>query len=186
VKRDWLVIDNGGGLAGACRRAREEREKFRLIPRVAALFDSDRMVPASSEKAHALAERLRGHDILVHVLEFREAENYIPNRVLHTLKPYHLIHPRIDALKRLSHEQRGHFDMKRGFDRTSGVPDSQKVLFAGVPSQVIAMLGQGFGSNVIEELGERADALGEADFAGLGPDVCRELRSILEMLRKIV
>lgn len=151
IEEGWLVVDHGGGQPDACRRAQEEHAKFRCLGRVAALFDSDRMVPGAVQEIHHRADQLREIGVLVHVLELREVENYIPNRVLRSVTPHRETSRRLDALKQLSHAQRGHFDMKYGFGKTGGIPDSQASLFTGVPEQVIIRLMQGFGKNVIKD-----------------------------------
>ncbi|RCG31382.1 hypothetical protein DQ384_11790 [Sphaerisporangium album] len=124
----------------------------------------------------------------VHVLELREAENYIPNRLLQAKKPYREASQRLKFFKKLTKEQRGHFDMKLGFGKSGEVPENQKSLFDGLPDKVVSGLKQGFGADVIKLFQDvAAHRITEADFdRDLGSDAATELRSILTLLRQIV
>ncbi|GAA4239993.1 hypothetical protein GCM10022254_63030 [Actinomadura meridiana] len=186
VEKRWLEIEHGGG-GDTYRRAREKHESFHRVKRAATLLDSDRWAPGTPAKnAHRIAE-LRELGLGVHVLTLREAENYVPNNVLHAVKPIRTSLARLDHLKQLDHDQRGHFDMKHGFRKTSGVPEQQQQLFAGTRPQVIRGLDQGFGQNILEVFEAMADHLSEDDLArNVGEDVPGELRGLLAMLREIL
>jgi hypothetical protein len=142
------------------------------------------MAPGVIGKGDEVAKLLKEQGVNVHVLHLREAENYVPNRVLATLGKRRETSRRLDALKRLTPDQRGHFDMKHGF--RAGIPDAQATLYADLPVDVMTRLSSGFGERVLEALAAQADALDETDFEGVGPGVAEELRSILAMLREIV
>ncbi|WP_030453961.1 hypothetical protein [Herbidospora cretacea] len=178
-----LEIRHGGGADGACRIAREEHST-RVIPRVAALLDSDRLLPGDRPKSQEKFDALQARGVHVHVLEFRESENYIPNKALRAAKPLKESSERLSHLKTLSVVQRAHFDMKAGFK--GGVPDRQLPLYADVPSHVLLGLQTGFGAKIIEVLGREANTLNQEDFDKLGPTVADEMHAILDMLGKIV
>jgi hypothetical protein len=184
ISEGWLILAHGGGNAGACRRAREEHAKFRRLRRVAVLLDSDREIPGEATKSHHQAQALDQKGIFVHVLELREAENYIPNKALQRLKPYRDSSRKLDALKALTPSQRGHFDMKRGFGKSSWT--KQADLYGDVTPRNVFALRDGFGNNVMKILAAQMGNLSESDFTTVGPCVAEELHRILAMLRKIV
>ncbi|MDX3107439.1 hypothetical protein [Nonomuraea angiospora] len=186
IDNDWLAVGHGGG-GDTHRRAREEHESFRRIKRAAALFDSDRWAPGTPEKnAHRIQE-LRMLGIKIHVLTLREAENYIPNRVLRAVKPYRESSVRLSHLRELTLDQRGHYDMKHGFKKTRGIPEQQQQLFAGAPPDALNGLDQGFGQALLQVFESMADRLTEADFArDVGEAVPDELRGLVAMLREIL
>jgi hypothetical protein len=187
IERHWLIVGHGGG-GDTYRRAEEEHKKFRRLRRVAVLFDSDRMAPGDLEKNKNRIDELRKRGIYVHVLQLREAENYLPNKLLRSTRPHRESSIRIKLLKQLSYDQRGHFDMKYGFGKTGGIPASQEKLFGNLSDRTIAGLMDGFGKDVIKLLAEApARTLTEVDFENdVGAGVPDELRSIIKLLQKIV
>src|SRR5262249_13891263 len=84
LSQGWLEIEHGGG-GSLAKVAESAVGRYRRLVRVAALLDSDRMVPGQRTNSHEKADRLRLLGVLVHVLELREAENYVPNRILRTI-----------------------------------------------------------------------------------------------------
>lgn len=186
LDKRWLEIGHGGG-GDIYRRAREEHESFRRVKRAAALLDSDRWTPGTAEKnAHHIA-KLRALGLRLHVLTLREAENYVPNKVLHAVKPVRTSSTRLGHLKKFDHAQRGHFDMKHGFRKTNGVPTQQRELYAQVDSRTIDGLENGFGQSLLPAFESMADRLTEADLArDVGEAVPDELRALLAMLREIL
>ncbi|WP_026411587.1 hypothetical protein [Actinomadura oligospora] len=186
IDKRWLQLGHGGG-GDVYRRSQEEHDSFRRVKRAAALLDSDRWAPGTPEKnAHRIAE-LRALGLRIHVLTLREAENYVPNRVLHAVRPIRHSSARLDHLKKLDHDQRGHFDMKHGFKKTKGVPEQQRHLFADADPRTIAGLEDGFGSGLMTALESMAHRLTEADLArDVGEAVPGELRGLLAMLREIL
>ncbi|MBB2913623.1 hypothetical protein FHS43_004932 [Streptosporangium becharense] len=187
-----LELLHGGGKDRACAQAPSARERFRRTSRVALFLDSDRLTPGETTKCHRLAERLEPLGIAVHILNLREAENYIPSEVLRgALRPREASRL-LDQLTQLTPEQRGHFDMKHGFPkaREDGlrVPPGHQNLYDGVPDRVIDKLRTGFGTKLTELL-EREAASGKLTaehFEDLGKGVVEELHAILTMLRKII
>lgn len=186
IERDWLVIEHGGGGGDTVRRARDKHAGFRRLVRVAVLLDSDRMTPDEQSKHEAAAEDLRRKGIKVHVLRLREAENYIPDKCLRELPSQRPAATTVNALLRLTKEQRGHYDMKRGFKKGK-VCKEQKALFGGLAPEVLRDLTGGFGPKTISCLIDHAHLLSEEDFrVDVGEDVPDELRSLLAMLREIL
>lgn len=183
IDRGWLVVDHGGG-SSIYRLAEETHQGYRRLVRTAALLDSDRLQPNTPAKNADRIEEVRKAGVLVHVLELREAENYLPNLLLNAHRPYREMHPKLTLLKSFTPDQRGYFDMKKGFH--NGVPAEQSQLFAGVHPRVISGLTSGFGGNVIELFKIDGPTLTENDFAKLGPNVQDELKSVVAMLRKIL
>lgn len=182
----WVEITHGGGTGGLQRVAKRNAARFKKVKRVAALLDSDRMLPDQSTSSHAKADRLRAEGVVVHVLEFREAENYVPNRVLAGVRYHRGTHQRLEHLKRLTQVQRAHFDMKHGFGHTNGIPPAQRSLFESVAPGTVRGLREGFGSSLLQRLEEASDYLTERDFASLGDDVVAELRAMLDKLASVI
>jgi hypothetical protein len=151
------------------------------------LFDSDRWAPGTPEKNLHRIEELRALGVKIHVLTLREAENYIPNRVLRAVKPHRESSVRLAHLKRLTLDQRGHFDMKHGFKKTRGVPEQQQQLFASAPPDALHGLDEGFGQDLLKIFESMAERLTETDFVqDVGEAVPYELRGLLAMLREIL
>ncbi|MEV5826057.1 hypothetical protein AB0L25_10810 [Spirillospora sp. NPDC052242] len=186
IDKRWLELGHGGG-TDIYRRAREEHDSFHRVKRAAALLDSDRWTPGTPEKNRHIIAELRALGLRVHVLTLREAENYVPNRVLQAVRPFRTSSARLDHLKKLDHDQRGHFDMKHGFRRTNGVPEKQRELFAGADPRTVAGLEDGFGRDLLTAFESMADRLTGADLArDVGEAVPDELRNLLAMLREIL
>lgn len=151
----WLVIRHGGGERLGLV-AQDDRSLFLREVRVVALLDSDRRRPQERTKAHEKADDLRESGILVHVLEFREAENYVPNRVLSAaIARSRDARRKLEYVKRLSPAQRGYYDMKIGFRQKNGtfaIHSEQKELFDGLNSEIVSALGTGFGGHLVVEM----------------------------------
>ncbi|GAA0377234.1 hypothetical protein Acor_30650 [Acrocarpospora corrugata] len=192
IEDGLLEIRHGGGKSRTFTLAAAELTRFARTHRVAALVDSDRMTPSERPGCEKSADSLRSRGGLVHVLMFREAENYVPNKVLAAIRPYRESSKKLVALKELTCEQRAHFDMKRGFpERRSGeppVPKAHGTLYDGVSGQTIDRLRAGFGTDLTERLRREAEqgGLAESHFLCLGEGVVPELRELLAMLRKII
>jgi hypothetical protein len=192
-ERGWLKFVQGGGSGEVPKVARREREDFRRTTRVVFLFDSDRMTPEETSKHEANANELREDGIDGHILRLREAENYVPNRVLAAApvsEPRRTLHERIDHLKTLTPEQRGHYDMKKGFSKGERlqIPAAQHDLYRSLPEHTQVGLRLGFGDGLTQILLREAEAgnLDESDFDALGPGVRDELHAILDLLHQIL
>jgi hypothetical protein len=121
------------------------------------------------------------------VLELREAENYVPNQVLQAACALQQLDgSRVEALTTFDANQRGYFDMKKGFKKRK-VIRPQRSLFQDIAPAVIIELEHGFGDKLLKLLAEHAGDLTEDDFrVDVGPKVPEEMRAFLVMLRKIV
>lgn len=182
----WIEIAHGGGTGGLQRVAKQSASRFKRVKRVAALLDSDRMVPSDSTTSHAKAAVLRAMGVVVHVLEFREAENYVPNKILAGVHYQRRTHQKLQHLKKLSPAQRAHFDMKHGFGRTNGVPPAQQSLYKNLAPTTVQGLHEGFGTHILRSLEQSSRSLVERDFASLGDDVVAELRTLLDKLTSVI
>jgi len=185
LQKHWLAIDHGGGSGGVAKVAKIAAARFHRCARVAALFDSDRLVPGTHTGSYDKAKTLVEAGIVVHVLALREAENYVPNRVLFTCdrKPSQASR-KLDALKTLTPAQRGHFDMKHGF--RNSVPAEQSELFARLDPKVTAALKEGFGSDLLHRMDAMSGQLTESDFTSIAPDIVAEIRSLLGEIAKVI
>jgi hypothetical protein len=188
LSEGWLEVQHGGG-SRLVKVAETAVQRYRCLTRVVALLDSDRMVPAQRTAAHDKADRLRRAGVLVHVLELREAENYVPNRVLHRIGRPREASRKLDLLSRLAPNQRGYLDMKSGFgpgDRPPTVPAEQRALYADLDRRVLLGLRGGFGRDLLQRLEAMSDGLSERDFHPLGPDIVPELRRMLATIVGVI
>jgi hypothetical protein len=193
AEKGWLEFAHGGGGGGVLTVAAEQHKRFKQVARVGLMLDSDRMFPGDAAKYDGRAAELQQIGVHVHVLELREVENYMPNRVLAAAaskRPKTM--EKITHLRCLTHEQRGHFDMKRGFKAKHGdhaeVHVKQTELFAGIPDTVIVGLREGFGEGLtaLMEREAKVGKIAETDFDSLGPTVRGELRALMTLLLQIV
>jgi hypothetical protein len=184
----WLEICHGGG-GSAVKVAEAAAGRYRRVPLVSALLDSDRMVPGQRTAAHDKADRLRMLGIAVHVLEFREAENYVPNRVLRGVGRAREASRRLELLRQLTLRQRAYLDMKVGFGPVNQPPrvhPAQQDLFRDVHQQVLIGLRGGFGNDLLRQMADTSESLTEQDFASLGDGVAAELRSMLLTVSSVI
>jgi len=181
LQRRWVEIGHGGG-SDLMKTVMAAGDRFRRVIRVVAVLDSDRLIPRQRTGSHDKADTLRVMDIAVHVLDLREAENYVPDRVLAGVGQPAEASARLTVLKQLTPEQRGHYDMKHGFTKihksTQAVQAHEK-LFPDLDHQARASLHAGFGSDLLRRMHTCRDGLTEHDFAQLGADVVAELRALL-------
>lgn len=188
LSQHWLTIEHGGG-SSLDQVAQNAISRFRCRIRVVALLDSDRLVPGEHTQAHIKAARLEEAGIAVHVLELREAENYVPNRILGRIHPRREAMRRLNYLKLLNAEQRGHFDMKQGFGPMTGppiVPPSQRSLYSSISQQSLRGLRGGFGNELLRKMEEASVHMTEDDFASVGDQVVSELRSMLDKISGVI
>jgi hypothetical protein len=182
----WLEIAHGGGSDGVQRVAKAKVKRFRITARVMALLDSDRMLPGQATRAHKKEQNLAAAGIQVHVLEFREAENYVPDQVLGRIVRHKKSAIRLTVFRRLSPEQRAFFDMKKGFKAGGDVPIAQQSLYVNLGTQVLRGLQTGFGDDLLRHFKEASASLTERDFNELGPSVIPELRDFLAKLASVI
>ncbi|MEU2876071.1 hypothetical protein [Streptomyces sp. NPDC007070] len=188
LAKGWLELQHGGG-GSLLRITSIAVGKYRVQPRVIALLDSDRMIPNQTTDSHRKAEQIQKLGINTHVLQMREAENYAPNRVLITIGRRKEAHRKLTHLKKLSKEQRDHYDMKLGFgpeDKQPRIPQDQVDLYKDLDISIILGLRGGFGKNILSKLEEMSPTLTSRDFDALGEDVSSELRSLLNKISSVI
>jgi hypothetical protein len=212
-KRSRLDVYNGGGKDGASRHAVDQVAKFTRTKRVVLVIDSDSFWPGERTNSHKQADAVVREGGNSHVLSFREMENYIPNRVL-ARQPRNSgaqvgMAKRLESLKKLSAEQRAHFDMKHGFKgkprkapessrrkpRHSGkvgktyyIPSQQNDLYEGVDKQDLINLQEGFGTDLpgLFLNAVRHGGISEKDLGGLKLGATQELRLMLDKIRSVI
>ncbi|MFI1646622.1 hypothetical protein ACH4XT_06715 [Streptomyces avidinii] len=196
-----LIVYNGGGMAGAAWHAVDQADRFTRTKRVVLVIDSDSFQPGERTKNHAHGEKVVERGGSSHVLKFREMENYIPNRVLayqpKGAKGYSDMAKRLKSLKCLSHEQRAHFDMKKGFKgkpvqgsaaSTYHVPPEHGGLYNGVGVGDLVVLQEGFGTSLPQLFLKSVErgGIAERDLDGLGLGATQELRLMLGKIRSVI
>ncbi len=98
-----------------------------------------------------------------------------------------MINGKLQALKSLASEQRGHLDFKNGFRMGANgpeVPASQASLFASVEAGDRARLVGGFGTKVLACVTTAEASLRPSDFDALGPNVRAELQHLLNSIER--
>jgi hypothetical protein len=189
LSKGWLEIRHGGGGGSLPAVTLNEVGYFRRQIRVAALLDSDRLLPGEHTDAHHKAALLATHGVVSHVLELREIENYLPNHALAAVRPMRVSRYRLRFLRRLTLEQRGVYDMKSGFGPASSppsIPPRQAPLFSSLPRETLNGLRGGFGKSVASCMTLMATSLTERDFRGLGDLVVTEIKTMLQDIAKII
>lgn len=147
LEKHWLEIEHGGGIPRMLPRLKERSRQD--ILRLWVLFDSDAREPPepgkpvrASEESQEICRLCQVRSIACHQLRRRAAENYLPLQALSAW----IESPRSQderarnekrrarkelrrtylAFKRMSREQRHHYDMKSGFsrDQRTAIPTS--------------------------------------------------------------
>lgn len=181
LRNRWVEIGHGGG-SDLVKAALAAGNRFRRVIRVVAVLDSDRLIPRQRTGSHDKAKTLEDLDIGVHVLVRREAENYVPDKVLAGIGQLAEASARVDRLKHLTPEQRGHYDMKHGFTKvhkSAEVTRANQELFSDLDHRTRSALHAGFGSDLLSRMHTYRQSLTEHDFAQLGDGVVAELRELL-------
>ena len=182
LRERWVEIHNGGG-SSLVKVAEAAAARYRRVVRVVALLDSDRLIPRQRTGSHDKADKLTKMKVAVHVLDRREAENYVPYRVLAQAGRRPVASRRLAFLKRLTQDQREHFDMKHGFKKVRpAVQAAQRDLFDALDLDVRLGLHDGFGQDLLQRMHNDRERLTEHDFAQLGDEVVAELRALLATL----
>jgi len=179
LDQGWVEFRHGGGSGSVPAVAKAEAARFQRSVRVVAIFDSDSFFPGHVTENHTKADALIGMDISAHVLLWREAENYAPDRVLAEVANESEAAAKIQHLRRLLPRQRGHYDMKNGF---RGEKPVQRALFADVDTETRRVLHQGFGKIVLRQMFDMRDELSEADFEALDAAAAADLRTLLALI----
>lgn len=189
LDKQWLVLRHAGGTGRFPAVVEAERAGFRVLARIAVLADSDRLVPEQRTAIHDKAADFRAAGLSVHVLALREAENYLPNRVLAECGDRSTTSSTLTALKRLTPQQRGHYDMKRGFgDRKQPVriPHQQRPLFDDLDHRTRDALRGGFGDGLLPLFERHSTRITVADIAALGKHVEADLRALLSTVESVI
>ncbi|WP_394359651.1 hypothetical protein [Amycolatopsis sp. SB7-3] len=188
LNKGWAVFRHSGGERLELV-AKSERDSFHHVVRIFALLDSDRWSPGQVTKSHKKARQLAADGIEVHVLELREAENYVPNSVLFLCGKHKIINRRVNALKKLTKEQRGYYDMKYGFgrpDEPARIRSEHGTLFSDTPAELIKALRGGFGTKILARFRERSPYLAPTEFERPNLDTADEIREILQKIATII
>lgn len=185
-EQGWLRPHHSGGGGDMPRVVAEARRHFRSTVRIVALADSDRHLPTDTADIETRLASAVEDGVTVHVLLLREAENYLPDKVLaqrrqcsHTLA----------AVRQLVPHQRGYYDMKKGFgppDQSVKIPRHQQSLYESLPPQTRSDLRGGFGREILEQLHEHKGTLRPDDFAAIDPTVEQDLRILLSKIDRVI
>lgn len=179
----WLEVVHSGGTGRMPDIAAAVAKRFRRLVRVVAFLDSDRLTldaPGNTDKV----EKLAGHCAHVHLLAWREAENYVPDVVLRRCVSRATASQRLRMLNQLLPHQRGVYDMKNGF--RNGVPPGQRDVFADLDEAVLEVLSEGFGRNILTVLSDLRGELTAADFDSVDRDAADDLRALLDAIDRLV
>jgi hypothetical protein len=176
----WLEVRHAGGTGRIPAVAEQAVGQFRRLVRVVVFMDSDQEWPGHESSTMKSARKLKALPIEVHVLACREAENYVPNKVLRQVGRKAEAAVKVAALAKLPHQHRRHLDLKKGFPR--GVIPAQRAAFGNVAPHVVRDLRQGFGDTVLKTMFDMRLELREDDFVATDPDAADELRTLLALI----
>ncbi|MDI1366455.1 MAG: hypothetical protein PSX79_16620 [bacterium] len=188
---DQLMFFGTGGL-GELKKVVDEQVSRKEHRRLThwAMFDSDAGAPGErSRDARQAVEACQERQVPFHILQRRALENYVPKAALFDWAnsggaDAGLRRERIDALFRMTPEQRHHFHFKSGFPQHPSA--SEGALFATVPGDVRATLAGGIHKNAIGRLFTSAtqDRLCEqVGREGSGAELLPGLTAVMELLR---
>lgn len=160
-RRNVITYDSPGGAGEIPKTLEDDAQRdFNLVKRTIVMTDSDAPAPGRLE-AHAVRIRQRCDELAVPcvVLSQRSIENYLPDEVLMAWawEPETSADKRrtVDALTRLTVEQRDHFHMKRGLPNLwrdeDGSDLAQRALYATVHEDDRQALQRGLGNDIFEE-----------------------------------
>lgn len=191
IELGQLEIVHAGGKGRVKQLVAASLRRFRILKPVVAVVDSDRLKPAQDTYSHRLADELRTEfNIYTCVLEYREAENYVPNRCIAMTGSGRPFAHKMDAFTSLSTEQRAYFDVKNGFPIDSqGAPllaDVQQELYSDIPIGTVRLLCTGFGSSILQHFELHAANITKNDISSLGESVLVELKDLLCRLEDLV
>ncbi|WP_229070194.1 hypothetical protein [Actinoplanes sp. DH11] len=182
-REGWFEVVHSGGTGRMPDVAAAAVRRFLRLIRVVAFLDSDRLTmdaPGNADKV----EKLAGYGAHVHLLAWREAENYVPDAVLRKCVSRAAAARTLHALHQLRPHQRAVYDMKHGF--REGVPPAQRDVFADLDEAVLEVLRDGFGRNVLVRLSDLRSELAAADFEAVDRGAAADLRALLEAIDRLV
>jgi hypothetical protein len=182
-REHWLEVVHSGGTGRMPAVAAAAAKRFRKLVRVVAFLDSDRLT-LDAPGNRAKVERLATHCAYVHLLAWREAENYVPDVVLARCVSHSPASKTVETLRRLLPHQRGVYDMKYGFRK--GVQPEQMDIFGDLGASDLEILRDGFGKDILATLFALRSELTAADFEAVDPDAASELRALLDAIDRLV
>lgn len=189
-EKGWLEFSHGGGSGDLPKIVLVERNRFLRHVRVVFILDSDRLVPGARSKHDRNVAAMLDMGVSGHLLKFREAENYIPLKVLAASggSPTERS-KKLHQVKSLNPGQRAHYDVKKGFwsGKTNSyvVPPEQEDLFGSVDPKVIRGIGKGFGDGMCGVF-EREAIAGRLNEADLDLEAVEDMRAMLRLLDEII
>ena len=189
LDKQWLVLRHAGGTGRFPAVVEAERAGFKVLLRIAVLADSDRLVPGQRTPMHDKADDFQAAGLAVHVLALREAENYLPGRVLAECGDRSTASSMLNALRRLTPQQRDHYDMKRGFGgrrRSAQIHSWQQSLFGSLDQRTLNTLRDGFGDGLLPIFERHSSSVTVADIAALGAHVEADLRALLSAIESVI
>lgn len=183
----WIQFVHAGGTGQLQTMAITEADRFAHFPRVLVVRDSDSYLPDPNpltDFVQSLAERR----ITCHVFIRREAENYLPYRVIMasaskkgTPKPSD-VSTFLQCFKSWSDEKRSHYDFKKGFGQPPAVHHNQASLY----DEADAVAGLAFGDTLLACFAKNYGTLNVKDYESLGEAVVPELRNLMKKVEDII
>jgi hypothetical protein len=165
LEKDWIQFGTGGGIGEVKKWAEEIEDVPEKCLRGFALFDSDALKPnePSKESASTVNACVKA-TVCYHRLERRAIENYLPIQFLEQWMGEQVDKERkVMAFKKLTPEQRHHFNMKKGFKGDFELNQNDKYprrepkeyalvgdFYSSVNSDVRNALELGFGKDIAE------------------------------------
>jgi len=148
LERGWVAIDQMGGYGECEKTIIRLRENVAGPVRVFVLADSDSRFPGElTQTVTKVKESCVKTGAHYAILKKRKIENYLPDAVLENVNK-----TAYRALKKLTWDQRDHYEMKYGFQRDNNnnvlVSVEQTPLFAGVDYHTLRGLIGGFGKDI--------------------------------------
>ncbi|WP_337840584.1 hypothetical protein [Rheinheimera sp.] len=144
----WEVSSNGG--CGQIPGLTELKANIVGSNRVFVLHDSDRLYPQQNlSKTHTnIVHMCRQVNVAYHTLKKREPENYILDKVLHSVFPMDEKYK--EAWSSLTNAQKSHYDYKIGFRSKSASDEVYDGLFNSLSDSQKTILKNGFGEDISE------------------------------------
>lgn len=157
------------------------------------VLDNDAKFPGHNPNAEIVHD-IASYVVFVHQLRKRMIESYIPYATLSNCEPSIVSKKKIDALFRLTEEQRRHYNMKRGFafEKNAAptraeyanapsemVRTEEKMLFVNIPDSDWIELANGFGRALSSIFVDEACRPTLRDKAAISNDDRIELQTLL-------
>ena len=200
LNQDWLNFNTGGGITEIKEYVKEISKQPEKYYRHFVFFDSDALEPDKPSKQSEAVVTACGQSIYFHRLTRRAIENYLP---LAALWEWTKIHKQkkicvsrrnlVQAFQQLSHEQRCHFNLKKGFkgdfkkDETGTEQEYRLVghFYQNISLEIRRNLAQGFGTDIAELFKEEQFLIKEK-WLHDDESLILELETMLEKLLSLV